>query len=373
MKIRTKNRNIRQIVCLVIGTVSFLLFLGLTWFTSYKSGSLLPQQMAKRWADAGEAAQISCFFSQGTEIKKENFPAFEAELRKALQEEALTGTSAKEGARMWASAYSGTGEITLTNGKKSVTAKAIGVGGDFFLFHPLQLLNGNFFSGSDVMQDYVVIDEDMAWQLFGSNDVAGMQVTIGGVPHMVSGVIRREEGHMNHAAGNDVTTVYVSYASLEAYGISQGINCYELVMPNPITGYGLNLVKEKIGIDEKNMICIENSSRYSFLSLGKILFAFGSRSMSEKAIIFPYWENVARGWEDIFALLLLFRMILLFIPIVMLLVLLVKLWKRRTWSLKDIPAMLKQGFLTAGKGIKKLGNKLKTYKKKTEKEADLED
>ena len=70
-------------------------------------------------------------------------------------------------------AFSPIERITLQNGKKSVSAKAIGVAGDFFLFHPLKLLDGSFFSGSDVMQDYVVIDEDMAWQLFGSNDVAG--------------------------------------------------------------------------------------------------------------------------------------------------------------------------------------------------------
>ena len=42
-----------------------------------------------------------------------------------------------------------------------------------------------------LMKDYCVIDEDAAWQLFGSNDVAGMTVYIGGVPHIVTGVIRR--------------------------------------------------------------------------------------------------------------------------------------------------------------------------------------
>ncbi len=341
MKIRIKNITLRQIVCCVIGMVSFLLFLGLTWFASYKAKSLPEQQMAERWSEEGEAAQISCFFSQGTEVTKETFLAFEAQLEKALQEESLTST--KESARTWVSAYSGTGEITLENGKKTVTAKAIGIGGEFFLFHPLQLLNGNFFSGNDDMQDYVVIDEDTAWQLFGSNDVAGMQVTIGGVPHVVSGVIKREEGHMNDAAGNDVTTVYLSYHSLETYGKAQGISCYEIVMPNPITGYGRNLIKENMGIEETNMECIENSSRYSLLSLGKVLLNFSSRSMSYKAIVFPYWENVARGWEDVFALLLLFRVIFLLIPVVMLLVLLIKCWKQRTWRWKDIPEIIKQG------------------------------
>lgn len=329
--------------------------------------------MAERWSAAGDAAQISCFFSQGTEITEETFLAFEAKMKAALQADSITGSSENESARMWASAYSAAGKIVLNNGKKTVEAKAVGVDGDFFLFHPLQLLNGNFFSGSDVMQDYVVIDEDTAWQLFGSNDVAGMQVTIGGVPHIVSGVIKRADGHLNEAAGNGETTVYLSYHSLETYGQSQGINCYEVVLPNPITGYGVKLVKENMGIDELNMECIENSDRYSVLSLGKVFLAFGTRSMNGKAIIYPYWENVARGWEDILALVLLFRVIFLLIPVTMLVIVLIKMWKRRTWNWRDVPGLLQSGFGVMIKGIKGIGKGVKKYKKKTEKEADLEE
>lgn len=372
MKNKMKNLTLRQIICCILGAVSLLIFAGLSCFTSFKVNHLQEQQMAGRWSAEGDAAQISCFFSQGAEITEETFLAFEAKLKAALLADSITGSAENASARMWASAYSASGKIVLNNGKKAVEAKAVGVGGDFFLFHPLQLLNGNFFSGSDMMQDYVVIDEDTAWQLFGSNDVAGMQVTIGGVPHPVSGVIKRADGHINNAAGNGETTVYLSYTSLKNYGVNQGINCYEIVMPNPITGYGIKLVKENIGIDEMNMECIENSTRYSVLSLGKIFLAFGTRSMSAKAIIFPYWENVARGWEDILALILLFRVIFLFIPVMMIVVLVVKMWKKRTWSLKDLPMLLKKGGEVLLKGIKRIGKGVKKYKRKTEKEADLE-
>ena len=372
MKEKMKNLKLRQLACCIMGVVSLLIFAGLTCFTSFKVKHLQEQQMAQRWSTEGDAVQVTCFFSNRTEIKKETFLAFEAKLKAALQADSITANSENTSARMWASAYSANGKLVLNNGKKSVEAKAVGVGGDFFLFHPLQLLNGNFFSGSDVMQDYVVIDEDTAWQLFGSNDVAGMQVTIGGVPHMVSGVIKRADGHLNDAAGNGETTVYLSYSSLESYGISQGINCYEIVLPNPITGYGMNLVKENMEIDELNMECIENSTRYSILSLGKVFLTFGTRSMNGKAIIYPYWENVARGWEDILALVLLFRVIFLLIPVTMLITLIVKMWKKRTWSLKDLPKLLQKGSEVMIKGIKSIIKGLKMYKKKTEKEADLD-
>lgn len=373
MKIRAKNLTLRQIICTIIGAVSFVLFLILTWLGGHIANGLSDQQTARRWSDQNDTAQISCFFSQGVEVTEETILRFEAQLKQALQEESITSDSENPNARLWADAYSASGKITLQNGKKTVTAKAIGVSGDFFLFHPLKLLNGAFFSGSDVMQDYVVIDEDMAWQLFGSNDVEGMQVTIEGVPHIVSGVIERESGHMNDVAGNDVTCVYLSYSSLKEYGENYGINCYEIVMPNPITGYALKMVKEKMGFEEGEVACIENSNRYSFLSLGKILLTFTSRSMSGKAIIYPYWENVARGWEDILARLLLFRMILLCIPCVMIIVLAVKLWKKRTWNWRDALELLKKGVSRLGEYVRRLGKGAKNYKKKVEKEADLDD
>lgn len=58
---------------------------------------------------------------------------------------------------------------------------------------PWNCCPGSYFSGSDLMQDHIILDQDSAWQLFGSYDVEGMQVMIGNVPHIVSGVIRREE------------------------------------------------------------------------------------------------------------------------------------------------------------------------------------
>ncbi len=371
MKNGTKNLTLRQIICCITGAVSLLFFLILCCFCKVVTNGLQEQQMAKRWSNVSESAQISCFFSQGTEVTRDTIKGFEAKLNSVLKEESITGASVNEGARMWADAYSATGKITLANGKKTVEAKAFGVEGDFFLFHPLKLLNGSLFSGDALMQDYVVIDEDTAWQLFGSNDVAGMQVSIGGVPHIVSGVIERAEGHLNDAAGNNTTTVYVSLHTLENYGKSQGISCYEIVMPNPITGYALKKVKENIGISEDTMECVENSARFSVLSLGKVFLGFGSRSMSQKAIIYPYWENVARGWEDILALVLLFQVLLLLIPVVLVAILLVKLWKRRTWNRKDIPELLKKFFGVLGKGIKGIGKGVRKYKKKTEQEADL--
>ncbi len=372
MKKFIKELKKRQIICGIVGIASFILFLALTVYSHVAVSKLKDQQMAQRWSNVSKTSHVSCFFSQGTDLNSYTFRAFEAQMEKVLQADAIMQESVNAGARMWASCYSGGGEVSVQNNKETVKVKAIGVGGDFFLFHPKQLLFGNLFSGNELMQDYIVIDQDTAWQLFGSNDVAGMQVTIGGVPHIISGVIEREDGHINKMAGNDVPCIYMSYDSLEKYGTGYGINCYEIVMPNPISGYALKTVQENIGVDEADVECVENTTRYDFVPLWKTFLEFGSRSMTHKAIIYPYWENIARGYEDILSVVLLFRMLFLLLPVGMIVVAVIVWWKKRTWNWKDVLQKCKKIGMMAKSGVKKLFAKVVKYKDEVEKETDLD-
>ena len=316
--------------------VSFLLFLLLFVWSNHLANMQDAQQMAGRWSEKGDVAQISCFFSSKAEVTEDTIKSFEYSLKNVLQEASITETSENPSARLWADAYSADGKITLVNGRNTLEANAIGIGGDFFLFHPLKLITGSYFSGNDLMQDYCVIDQDAAWQLFGSNDVVGMTVYIGNVPHIVTGVVRRPEGGMEKAAGLNSTVVYVSYETLDTYGTNNGINHYEIVMPNPVDEFAYGKVKDGIGVDEKNVEIVENSKRYSLVNRIKTIFAFGTRSMNGKAIIYPYWENLARGYEDIIALLTVFMLLLLLYPIVTIIWCFVHWWRHKGWTLKDV-------------------------------------
>ena len=296
----------------------------------------MTQSAAQRWSNDGKASQVSCFFSVGSGITENEILDFEHTVDSALRDASVEQESENPGARLWADAYSADGQVTLSNDKTSLTADAIGIGGDFFLFHPLTLLNGAYFSGNDLMKDYCVIDEDAAWQLFGSNDVAGMTVYIGGVPHIVTGVVRRPSGRLAEAAGLDSTVVYVSYQTLTELGSSHGINHYEIVMPNPVTGFAYNYIKEKLGADEKEVEVVENTSRYSLLSRLKLIGEFGTRSMNGKAIIYPYWENIARGYADILMVLTLFGILFLAYPVGLGIVFFCIWWRHKGWTMKDV-------------------------------------
>lgn len=72
----------------------------------------------------------------------------------------------------------------------------------------------------------------------------------------------------------------VSYQTLSEYGTDNGINHYEIVMPDPVSRFAYKYVKENLGSDEKEVEVVENSARYSLVSRLKLIPSFGTRSMN---------------------------------------------------------------------------------------------
>ena len=94
--------------------------------------------------------------------------------------------------------------------------------------------------------------------------------------------------------------------------------------------------------------------------------------MSQKGIVYPYWENVARGLEDILALCLLMKSILLFFPILFVIIVLAYLWKNRTWTLgKGIIWVQDKVYEVGTRRIQKKKKKIKKRRKR-KKEKDEE-
>ena len=313
------------LVCLCFAGILFLIRQSLI-------GKQEAQMMAQRWKKEKDVTQISCFFSREAGVSDYQIIAFEHMLDNALQEASIKLENANPGARLWADAYSASGTITLSTERTALTLKAKGVGGDFFQFHPQQLQYGNYFSGSDLNSDYIVIDEETAWQLFGGIDVSGKFVTIGGQPHMIAGVIHRPQGKMEKAAGLSDSIVYVSMSTLQNYSAYYGIEHFEIVMPNPIKDFAMQKVKENLSVDENEVIYVENTGRFGIVKSLEVLLQYGYRSMNGRAILFPYWENLARGCEDILAPITLLMVILLIIPATIVFVWAIYAWRHKGWT-----------------------------------------
>lgn len=312
-----QNFSFKQLMLSLTVILCLVLFLVVSICSNRMIARLKDQQAALRWDESGNAAQVSSFFVKDITVDEMQIKNFEHQLEKALKEAAVTKET--ESSRLFVDAYSSLGEITVVSEQGTLEAQAVGIGGDFFLFHPFTLVDGSYFSGNDLMKDSVILDEEAAWQLFGSNKISGMSVMIGGTPHYISGVIKRDIGRLAEGAGLKETVIYVSHETLSSYGNCEGISTYEVIAPNPVKGFVANTLKEKFGLKETEMIVVENSARYSAEAIILVILDFGIRSMQNAAVRFPFWENIARGYEDIRAVLLLVQGILLMVPVIIIL------------------------------------------------------
>ncbi|MBQ8279045.1 MAG: ABC transporter permease [Roseburia sp.] len=328
------------------------------------TGSLLTQKLAERWSKEEEFAQIACYFMEEAYFSADQILSVERSLITAMEEASITSEN-ENGGRNWIDAYSTQGSLMISSSRGSMEARAFGVGGDFFQFHPLTLLDGNYFDATDENGDGVVIDEMVAWQLFGSNNVAGMEVEINGTVYPVRGVVRSDNGIFSEAVNEEAATIYVSFEILEGEDGSLPVDCYEVLVASPVKGFGKDAVTNALDMEESYYELIECSARFDLAHRFEVLKNFGIRSMTTKNIVFPYWENRARGYEDISALFLVLEIICMIYPVGWLLKKAYGYWKRRKELKKKFIEKCKElwGFV-----FPLLKNTIKTYKLVNKKE-----
>lgn len=301
---------------------------------NYQKNNDVSHNAALRWDSSGKSAHISVFMSEDAKFTLNNVMEFEENMKNTLTESnALTN---KSGYNTWIDSYSAKGHLTISRDGVNVEVSAIGVGGDFFFFHPLELVNGSYFTPDNLMDDLIVLDEDTAWRLFGSTDIQGMTVEINGKEYIISGVIKRDEGRLNKEAGNNKPTVYVSYNLLNKGEEETYITDYEVILPDLTKNYAYKIVKKGINLSADNRDIVKTDDRYSVTSLVKLLKNYGKRSMKTNGVIYPYWENVARGREDMCVYALLAEIIIAVICIVYVVIKLVKLLRRNSENIKKL-------------------------------------
>ena len=316
------------VVCVFIVTLSA----AGTWLVTK---DLYDQQATERWAeDADDYAQISCFYPISMELSDFGYLSLHHAVEEALAKASLTAES--ENADMFADAYSVTGKIHISTENTGKDVNVVGVSDSFFLFHPVRLLTGSYFDENMIMKDGVILDEDTAFLLYGSEDVVGMPVYIGNKQYYIRGVAAREDSYFAKKAGLSEAVCFVSVDTLEAYGVIEGSYTYEVVMPNPVDGFAKDTVVAALNDTMQQIEVVENSARFSFGAKKEIVLDFGVRSMSRNSILYPYWENIARAVEDLCGVWFVVQS-LSFVTAAVLLILYVRiLYKNRTWSVKGI-------------------------------------
>lgn len=302
----------KQLVLLVIIAVGLLVFGILTAVSGAVAGTQKTQYCAKYWDSDGRYSMVSVFLPEDSGLKQEKVKQLQYTLDQALIKEAMEAPA--DNARLYVAAYSVKSQVSLSSQRaKSQQCTAYGVGGDFFRFHNYELISGSYLMEDSIANDQVVIDEEAAWKIFGAIEVDGMTLTYNGKEYIVQGVVKPQDGYKTKTGGAESGTVFFP---LEAIG--QDADCYEIIFPNPVSGFALKQVKEAFtscGYSEDDIRVIDNSERYSFVNSAKRVLKWTDKGMAFKALKYPYWENSAIAVENIVDLLTFFRIIFIIPPI----------------------------------------------------------
>ena len=323
----------KRIFLLALDAVLVLLALVCLLTIRVLSANMEAQKAAERWQgeSSTEFHQVSCYLPVDEKQSLNDMYAFRFKLLDALHKAALDIDTDET---LFVDAWSAVDKLTVSSSRATGEASVIAVGGEFFQFHPIRLLSGSYLSEGDLMQDRVLLDEDLAWLLFGGTELTGMSLKINGVPFVVGGVIEREQDFASKRAYTVGQGLYMSYdAYVGLTGNEQSVTCYELVMPEPVKGFALNTVKENFNLGRGE--AVENTGRFGLLRLYKLLGQTGTRSMQAMGMMYPYWENAARCVEDICVMLLLAATLFLTVPAVTALVFLIRLLKRGKEGLEE--------------------------------------
>ncbi len=324
-----KHRKLLWLCLCVLLTLAALFCL---WRIHSLKGALDAQQAAERWQGESERsfAQVSCFVPVDEALDLNQIYGFRFAMLEQLKKAALD-TEGTDG--LWRDAWSAVGKLKISGKKASVDASVTAVGGDFFFFHPLRLLSGGYLREGDLMKDRVLLDLDLAWQLFGGTDLTGMEVKINDRVFIVAGVIEREEDRASRAAYTAGPGFYMSCEAYAALTEKESITAYEFILPEPVKGFAANVAREKFPIGRGEVL--QNTGRFSYGRLFGLLREMDERAMQGMGMIYPYWENAARVTENRCARLLLSAVLLALIPLISLIVLLWRLFERGKESFSE--------------------------------------
>lgn len=308
MKREHTRALLRWLLAGVMTVCAAVLYLLVVWI-----GARFPsQQAAQRWrGESGlDFTQVSCFLPVDGTVTLKEIDSFRQEISKALRASAVD--TLYDG-QLRLDAWSANGKVNVSSELGRGEARVVAVGGDFFQFHPLRLISGSYIAPTDLMQDRVLLDEELAWLLFGGVELTGLSLKIEDVPFVVAGVVAREQDSFSRLAYTGGMGLFMSYDAYLSLNEQAGIECYEYVMAEPISGYALNVAKQHFPIGRGEIV--QNTGRFSPSRLLKLLRSFPTRSMQTQGVIYPYWENACRGAEDCCALFLLLAMLLLLYPL----------------------------------------------------------
>ena len=259
----------------------------------------------KRWsADGDRYAVVGLYAEEDAGIVWDNVGGWVRSIDAGLLEASVTPN---EGARSWAWCSGADVLLSVQGTKGTVNAETLAVSGDFFVFHPLKFVYGGGFLNDDSNPMGVVLDRDLAWRVYGAENIVGMTVTVGGEEFTIVGITDRESDSAAYKkAYGDVPRMYMNYAGYAKIG-EKNVTLFEAALPNSVRGFAMNIFTGAVRPNESATSVIEATDRFSLKNRFENMKQLSYAWVSVNKIEYPYWENEARVYDYRAAVLMIFE------------------------------------------------------------------
>ncbi len=326
---------------------------------------------AESWAGVNSEtpyAAVSLYTSENTAKSLGDIYRIRADIRsKTYEQLADTDESA------FSDCWYGTKSLTLTGKKGTAEIMGFYTGGDYFSVHRADVISGSPYDSETVNLDTIVLDDETAWKLFGSLNVAGMTVETNNTELYISAVIRSPQKKSKHLkAAYDDDGISAAYLPAEAanliYGEEQQFTAYDVLMPDPIDNFAEGIVRDAAGLsqgDSSYSKVIDSRSRFSLKKIRESAEKISIVTDSSSELVYPFYEDAARS--VMLDLTVLYKV---FFPVFVLLMISVCYWIVAFVKLLRKGVLGIYGIICRKADDKKLENYYKTHPKIIIKEPD---
>ena len=218
--------------------------------------------------------------------------------------------------------YAAKGMINKEETGSVDSCEIVGVGGDYASIHPFIYESGGFLQQDEPGRLSIVLNTQMAWNLFRSYQVLGAFVEINGTIYSVVGVVNDGTDELAETVGATKPRAYIQFSQLAS--LANGgfmptnsmetdsavkeedlaITCYEVLMMDPIKNIAFNDLKKALSDtvsyseDTSKLVLINNTDRFNVISLFKKYFPLKKSYVGGDGISVPYYERSARLAEQ---------------------------------------------------------------------------
>ena len=218
--------------------------------------------------------------------------------------------------------YSAVGILNDENTGSVDSCEIVGVGGAYGIVHPFLYESGGFLNAEGNDRFSIVLNTQLAWNLFHSYEVLGAFVDVNGIQYQVVGVVNDGKGALAETTGGTKPRAYVRFESM--VNLANGsriavtssdvedqvkeedlaVTCYEVILMDPIKNIAKNdlvsALSDNVGYseDSSELLIINNTDRFNVLSLFKKYFPLKNSYTGGEGLDIPFYERSARLAEQ---------------------------------------------------------------------------